>query len=181
MNYSNYVTEQQRSPSLQVHKLSSAGNNITCNDGSQIGYYKRLNQHSKSWVIFLQGGGFCGSRESCLQRWYRTPFLMSSKYWPNTKTGECNFPFASSELTPETTPAAAAPICPARQTGACNKSSLFPCRRCMRRAAVGGSDGDSVLHARPYRGLFTVTSSHLGACQQLAHCAGSRSPAVAAL
>lgn len=85
--YMNYV-RQQRSPSMQVHKLSSAGNNITCNDGSQIGYYKRLNQHSKSWVIYLQGGGFCGSRESCRQRWQQTPFLMSSKYWPTSKTGE---------------------------------------------------------------------------------------------
>lgn len=84
---SNYV-KQQRSPLMQVRKLSSAGNNITCNDGSQVGYYQRLNQHSKSWVIYLQGGGFCGSRESCRQRWHRTPLLMSSKYWSNTKTGE---------------------------------------------------------------------------------------------
>lgn len=80
---------KQADPSMQLHKLSiSKSNNITCNDGSSIGYYKRLNNHSKSWIIYLQGGGFCASEESCNQRWQRTPYLMSSNYWSKSKTGK---------------------------------------------------------------------------------------------
>lgn len=73
---------------MQVHKLSSTSNNITCNDGSSVGYYMRLNNHSKSWIIYLQGGGFCWSEESCQQRWQRNRNLMSSHSWPKTKTGK---------------------------------------------------------------------------------------------
>lgn len=73
---------------MQVHKLAPDQSNITCNDGSQIGYYMRLNNHSKNWIIYLQGGGFCGSVESCQLRWQWTPHLMSSKSWPKTKTGK---------------------------------------------------------------------------------------------
>lgn len=81
-------SQQPRSPFMQLRKLSSTGNNITCNDGSPVGYYERLNSHSKSWVIYLQGGGFCGGQDSCQQRWTRSPQLMSSKYWPKLKTGK---------------------------------------------------------------------------------------------
>lgn len=77
-----------RSPLMQLRKLTTNSNNITCNDGSQVGYYERLNSHSKSWVIYLQGGGFCGGQESCQQRWARSAHLMSSKFWPKTKTGK---------------------------------------------------------------------------------------------
>lgn len=75
---------------MQVHKLNptASNNNITCNDGSPVGYYMRLNNHSKSWVIYLQGGGFCGNEESCQQRWQRSPHLMSSNFWPKTKSGK---------------------------------------------------------------------------------------------
>lgn len=78
---------KQLSPYMQMRKLPATSNNITCNDGSPVGYYLRQNVHSKSWVIYLQGGGFCGSEESCLQRWQRSPHLMSSNYWPKTKSG----------------------------------------------------------------------------------------------
>lgn len=77
-----------RNPFMQLRKLTTNSNNITCNDGSQVGYYERLNSHSKSWVIYLQGGGFCGGQESCQQRWTRSAHLMSSKFWPKTKTGK---------------------------------------------------------------------------------------------
>lgn len=87
-----HQSSKQMDSTMQVHKISpvsSNNNNITCNDGSPIGYYKRLNSHSKSWIIYLQGGGFCGSEESCQQRWQRSPQLMSSNYWPRTKIGKC--------------------------------------------------------------------------------------------
>jgi len=92
---SSFNINRQTDSVMQVHKLSSSGNNITCNDGSQIGYYKRLNNHSKSWIIYLQGGGFCNSPASCQQRWQRTPHLMSSKFWPPTKLGK--FPARASD------------------------------------------------------------------------------------
>lgn len=84
-----YHFDKLMDPFMQVHKLDpTKSNNITCNDGTQAGYYKRLNNHSKSWIIYLQGGGFCGSEEACQQRWQRSPNLMSSNYWPRTKSGK---------------------------------------------------------------------------------------------
>lgn len=80
--------ERQSDKFMQLHLLE-LGNNVTCNDGSQAGYYKRLNGHSKSWTIYLEGGGFCGSEESCQLRWQRSPQLMSSKFWPKSKQGKC--------------------------------------------------------------------------------------------
>lgn len=92
-----YQFTRQKDPFMQLYKISStkttenssdSNNNITCNDGSPIGYYKRLNKHSKSWIIFLQGGGFCSSEESCRLRWQQSPHLMSSNFWPKTKLGK---------------------------------------------------------------------------------------------
>lgn len=74
---------------FRLYKIKNyPGNNITCNDGSQIGYYTRLNSHSKSWVIYLESGGFCSTKESCLKRWKQYPEMMSSNYWPQTRTGK---------------------------------------------------------------------------------------------
>lgn len=92
-----YHFSKQLTPFMQVHKLPSTSNNITCNDGSQIGYYSRLNNHSKSWIIYLQGGGFCGSETGCQQRWRRSPQLMTSKFWPTTKTGKLELMFERQE------------------------------------------------------------------------------------
>ena len=88
-----YHFDQKMDPFMQLHKFNSTqddnSNNVTCNDGSPSGYYKRLNNHSKSWIIYLQGGGFCGSEEACQHRWRRSPHLMSSNYWPRLKSGKC--------------------------------------------------------------------------------------------
>lgn len=87
-----YQFTRQKDPYMQLYKINNSysnnSNNISCNDGSPIGYYKRLNNHSKSWIIFLQGGGFCSSEESCRLRWQQTPQLMSSNFWPKTKLGK---------------------------------------------------------------------------------------------
>lgn len=72
---------------LQLRRLYDTS--VTCNDGSSIGYYVRLSaNYSRNWVIYLEGGGFCGNEDSCQLRWQRTPELMSSSNWPPSRTGE---------------------------------------------------------------------------------------------
>lgn len=86
-----YHFEQKMDPFMKLHKFNSTdekSNTVTCNDGSPIGYYKRLNNHSKSWIIYLQGGGYCGGEEACQHRWRHSPHLMSSNYWTELKSGE---------------------------------------------------------------------------------------------
>lgn len=76
-------------PSLRLYKIpNTLGDNITCNDGSPIGHYMRLNGHSKSWVIFLESGGFCSTNEACAKRWQQWPEMMSSNQWPQSRTGK---------------------------------------------------------------------------------------------
>lgn len=80
---------EQSEPSLKLHMLpNSPANNVTCNDGSPIGYYMRLNSHSKSWIILLEKGGFCSNQESCIKRWKQEPEMMSSNYWTQHRIGE---------------------------------------------------------------------------------------------
>lgn len=89
-----YHFDKHMEPHLQLNKFNSTlfnGNTVSCNDGSPAGYYKRLNNHSKSWIIYLQGGGFCGSDEACQQRWRFSAQLMSSNYWPKSRSGEFIF------------------------------------------------------------------------------------------
>eukprot|EP01083_Nonionella_stella_P235198 827282_1 len=52
-----------------------------CLDGSPAGFYHQPPQHGDSnlWVIFLQGGGACGSLQTCEKR--ANGPLGSSKYW----------------------------------------------------------------------------------------------------
>lgn len=52
-----------------------------CCDGSPAGYWFREGISLDSWVIFLQGGGYCFDQYSCQQRWIDTPELMSSMNW----------------------------------------------------------------------------------------------------
>jgi len=52
-----------------------------CNDGTPAGYYIQLSeQGSNSWILFLEGGGLCYDRTSCLSR---PSQLVSSKLWPS--------------------------------------------------------------------------------------------------
>jgi hypothetical protein len=89
-----YHFHQEMDPFMHLHKFTPAqesttdGNNVTCNDGTPAGYYKRLNNHSKSWIIYLQGGGYCGSEETCQLRWRRSAHLMSSSLWPRSMSGK---------------------------------------------------------------------------------------------
>lgn len=86
-----YHFDQRMDPFMSLHKFNMSdekSNTAICNDGSPSGYYKRLNNHSKSWIIYLQGGGYCGSEEACQHRWRHSPQLMSSKFWSSTKSGK---------------------------------------------------------------------------------------------
>jgi hypothetical protein len=56
-----------------------------CLDGSPSGYYYRAGQNTTSWVIYLEGGGYCDREDSCKSR-SRTS-LGSSTHWPGLTTG----------------------------------------------------------------------------------------------
>lgn len=59
---------------------------ITCNDGSQSGFYLRKSTTgSKRWVVFLEGGWHCYDQNSCRARWLRLRHLMTSTQWPETR------------------------------------------------------------------------------------------------
>ena len=60
----------------------AANRNATCNDGTAAGYYiKKSPTGSKSWIIYLEGGGLCYDLDSCATR---PKFLTSSTPWPDT-------------------------------------------------------------------------------------------------
>ncbi|XP_048512534.1 palmitoleoyl-protein carboxylesterase NOTUM isoform X2 [Athalia rosae] len=76
-----YELEDQRS----LKRVYLSNRSITCNDGSQAGFYLRKSQGSKRWVIFLEGGWYCYDSRSCRNRWLRLRHLMTSTQWPETR------------------------------------------------------------------------------------------------
>ena len=127
-----YHFDQEMEPFMHLHKFapssssssssssatdsSTDGNNVTCNDGSPAGYYKRLNNHSKSWIIYLQGGGYCGSEEACQLRWRRSAHLMSSSFWPQSMScklcnGSCEKLNRANHRSARAPPDREAPLC----------------------------------------------------------------------
>ncbi|XP_071506868.1 palmitoleoyl-protein carboxylesterase notum1'-like [Diadema antillarum] len=70
---------------LRLHNLTNRS--ITCNDGSQAGFYLRKSIGSKKWLVFLQGGAYCSDNDSCRHRYTSDSKFMSSRDWPPTKTG----------------------------------------------------------------------------------------------
>uniref|UniRef100_A0A8B9JFW6 Notum, palmitoleoyl-protein carboxylesterase n=1 Tax=Astyanax mexicanus TaxID=7994 RepID=A0A8B9JFW6_ASTMX len=60
---------------------------VTCNDGSPAGYYIRESKGSRRWLVFLEGGWYCFSKENCASRYETMRRLMSSCRWPNTRSG----------------------------------------------------------------------------------------------
>ncbi|KAG5853518.1 inactive palmitoleoyl-protein carboxylesterase notum1b [Anguilla rostrata] len=60
---------------------------VTCNDGTPAGYYIKESKGSRRWLIFLEGGWYCFSKENCDGRYETMRRLMSSSKWPQTKTG----------------------------------------------------------------------------------------------
>lgn len=70
---------------MKLRHLTDRG--VTCNDGSPAGYYLRKAHGSKRWIVFLEGGWFCGSATTCRERHKKMRGLMSSKQWRTTKRG----------------------------------------------------------------------------------------------
>ncbi|KAL7122503.1 hypothetical protein ACP275_01G049400 [Erythranthe tilingii] len=60
-----------------------------CLDGSPAGYHyaKGFGDGANSWMIYLPGGGWCGSKKSCLDRVKNNPDLSSTKNITNTYFG----------------------------------------------------------------------------------------------
>ncbi|KAK1127267.1 hypothetical protein K0M31_003811 [Melipona bicolor] len=79
-----YGLEEQRG----LKRVYLSNRSITCNDGSQAGFYLRKSHGSKRWIIFLEGGWYCYDHKSCRNRWLRLRHLMTSTQWPETRDGE---------------------------------------------------------------------------------------------
>ncbi|MBN3303876.1 carboxylesterase notum2 [Amia ocellicauda] len=81
-----------QNPALHLHKSSDdmklhflKNTQVTCNDGTNAGFYLRENKGSKRWMIFLEGGWCCYNKETCDSRYKNIPRLMSSLDWPQTR------------------------------------------------------------------------------------------------
>ena len=79
-----YGLEEQRG----LKRVYLSNRSITCNDGSQAGFYLRKSHGSRRWIIFLEGGWYCYDHKSCRNRWLRLRHLMTSTQWPETRDGE---------------------------------------------------------------------------------------------
>ncbi|PBC34946.1 Protein notum [Apis cerana cerana] len=76
-----YGLEEQRG----LKRVYLSNRSITCNDGSQAGFYLRKSHGSRRWIIFLEGGWYCYDHKSCRNRWLRLRHLMTSTQWPETR------------------------------------------------------------------------------------------------
>ncbi|KAK2579611.1 hypothetical protein KPH14_010902 [Odynerus spinipes] len=76
-----YGLEEQRG----LKRVYLSNRSITCNDGSQAGFYLRKSHGSKRWIIFLEGGWYCYDHKSCRNRWLKLRHLMTSTQWPETR------------------------------------------------------------------------------------------------
>ncbi|XP_015599899.1 palmitoleoyl-protein carboxylesterase NOTUM isoform X2 [Cephus cinctus] len=68
-----------------LKRVYLSNRSITCNDGSQAGFYLRKSHGSKRWIIFLEGGLYCYDHTSCRRRWLKLRHLMTSTQWPVTR------------------------------------------------------------------------------------------------
>ena len=83
------VSHGETSPLQKFTVQQAASRNAVCNDGSPAVYYFRpgTGSGSNDWVLFLGGGGFCHSVESCNRRKQSSPELMTSLDKPSTLKG----------------------------------------------------------------------------------------------
>lgn len=77
--------------SRSLKRVFISNRTITCNDGSQAGFYLRKSTVSKKWVVFLEGGWHCYDLTSCRSRWMRLRHLMTSTQWPEIRDSEFDF------------------------------------------------------------------------------------------
>jgi hypothetical protein len=61
----------QLPPGLHMARYWLSGPDVLCNDGTAPGIYVRAGSvtNRDKWIIYLQGGGSCGSDAECLERW----------------------------------------------------------------------------------------------------------------
>ncbi|KAE8300939.1 Carboxylesterase notum2 [Larimichthys crocea] len=78
-------TAGQPTDDMRLHFLRN--NQVTCNDGTAAGFYLKELRGSRRWLLFLEGGWCCHSKETCDSRYQNIPRLMSSSGWPQTKRG----------------------------------------------------------------------------------------------
>jgi hypothetical protein len=80
------VSFGETAPLQRFTVRDAAQRHAVCNDGSPAVYYFRPGSGSGAnrWVIFLVGGGFCFSVNSCILRQILTPELMTSTDKPAT-------------------------------------------------------------------------------------------------
>ncbi|GAA6220282.1 carboxylesterase notum2-like [Lates japonicus] len=76
---------QQTTDDMRLHFLKNT--QVTCNDGTAAGFYLKEFRGSRRWLLFLEGGWCCYSKETCDSRYQNIPRLMSSSGWPQTKRG----------------------------------------------------------------------------------------------
>ncbi|XP_055367666.1 carboxylesterase notum2 [Betta splendens] len=70
---------------MRLHFLKNT--QVTCNDGTAAGFYLKEFRGSRRWLLFLEGGWCCHSKETCDSRYQNIPRLMSSSGWPQTRRG----------------------------------------------------------------------------------------------
>ncbi|KAG8039200.1 hypothetical protein G9C98_003507 [Cotesia typhae] len=73
--------EQQRG----LKRVFLSNRSITCNDGSQAGFYLRKSHGSKKWIVFLEGGWCCFDQKTCRHRWIKLRNYMTSTNWSETR------------------------------------------------------------------------------------------------
>lgn len=81
-NNSSIVHESFRVDQRSLKRVFLSNRTITCNDGSQAGFYLRRSPGSQRWVVFFEGGWYCYDQKSCRTRWLRMRHLMTSVGWP---------------------------------------------------------------------------------------------------
>lgn len=62
-------SNSQFSKSAKLKRVFLSNREITCNDGSQAGFYLRKSPGSRRWVVFFEGGWHCYDHKSCKMRW----------------------------------------------------------------------------------------------------------------
>ncbi|XP_022911486.1 palmitoleoyl-protein carboxylesterase NOTUM [Onthophagus taurus] len=82
----NVTTENRtQNEAKALKKVYLSNRTITCNDGSQSGFYLRRSHLSKKWIVFLEGGWYCYDHPSCQNRWVKQRHYMTSSQWPETR------------------------------------------------------------------------------------------------
>ncbi|EDS28214.1 notum [Culex quinquefasciatus] len=79
------VTASAGSVQKELKRVFLSNRTVTCNDGSQAGFYLRKSPGSRRWVVFFEGGWHCYDHKSCRARWLKLRHLMTSAQWPETR------------------------------------------------------------------------------------------------